>query len=145
MAELSRLLFVAILSSTIVSCIGVKPGDFTLQAGAWKMGKAFQDAFGISPRMCCVVWDRCHLGQVDSILPKHLLWALCFLKVYAMQRVLVIMMGNPYRQVFHGWVWVVLKAIADSSSRVVSTQNNVVITHPFKNLTFCIALEDPFM
>jgi hypothetical protein len=57
----------------------VREGEFMLQANAWGVD-VVQDAFGISPRICVIVWIRCRLGGVvPGIGVKHFLWALAFL------------------------------------------------------------------
>jgi hypothetical protein len=98
----------------------VREGEFMLQANAWGVD-VFQDVFGISPRICVIVWIRFRLGEVfPGIGVKHFLWALDFLKVYSTQNILRAMMGKPAKQVFRNWVWVVVKAVADAFEDVVS-------------------------
>jgi hypothetical protein len=95
-------------------------GAFLLQAGSWGVD-TFVDVFGISPRMCCIVWVRCRLRQeIPGVGVKHFLWALAFLRVYATQTCLRSMMGHPSRQVFRTWMWKVVKAIANAFEEVVS-------------------------
>jgi hypothetical protein len=91
-----------------------------LQANAWGVD-VFQDAFGISPRICVIVWIRCRLGEVvPGIGVKNFLWALAFFRVYSTQTISRAMMGKPAKQVFRNWVWVVVKAVADAFEDVVS-------------------------
>jgi hypothetical protein len=95
-------------------------GAFLLQAGSWGVD-TFADVFGISPRMCCIVWVRCRLRQeIPGVGVKHFLWALAFFRVYATQTFLRSMMDHPSRQVFCTWMWKVVKAIANAFEEVVS-------------------------
>jgi hypothetical protein len=94
--------------------VAPREGTLTLQVNAWGLD-AFQDAFGISPRICVIVSRRCRLDQVlPGIGVNHFLWALAFLRIYSTHIFLRSMMGKPSTQVFRTWVWDVVKAITNA-------------------------------
>jgi hypothetical protein len=81
-------------SQLFLSVVGIQEGNFTLLASSWRMG-SFWEAFGVTPQIFFIVWMMCWIGQLPGIQAKHILWALCFMKVYATQNVLKSMVGNP--------------------------------------------------
>jgi hypothetical protein len=99
--------------------VGPREEEFTLQANAWGLD-AFQDAFGISPRICVIVWRRCRLNKVvPGIGVNQFLWALAFLRIYSTHTILREMIDKPAEQVFTTWVWDVVKAVANAFEEVV--------------------------
>jgi hypothetical protein len=100
--------------------VAPREGEFTLQAKARGLD-AFQDAFGISPRIFVIACRRCQLDQIFSgIGVNHFLCALAFLRIYSTQTILRAMMGKPAKQVFRTWVWDVVKAVANAFEEIVS-------------------------
>jgi hypothetical protein len=85
----------------------------------------FREFFGISIVVVEKVWE---LLERDSILPegsdpKHLLWALYFMKVYPKQGPGCAVVGASHGAVapktYHKWVWAFIDAIADLLDVVV--------------------------
>ena len=66
--------------------------------------------FGITPTVCAHVWIRT-CSKVESSAPKHLLFALIFLKLYNSDRVLAASCGVS-ENTFRKWAWAYIRAIA---------------------------------
>ncbi|KAI2493259.1 hypothetical protein MHU86_21296 [Fragilaria crotonensis] len=57
--------------------------------GAGVPDRDFRSHFGVSPTVCFMIWEKCKSSfLVHNVLPRHLLWALMFLKIYATEDVL---------------------------------------------------------
>jgi hypothetical protein len=79
----------------------------------------FTSLFGISPKVCSVVWNLCNFPSRTK--PTHLLWAFLFLKVYGTEPILIAIVGDrPNRKTFRKWVWIVLNEVAAKALSVVS-------------------------
>jgi hypothetical protein len=83
--------------------------------------RLWKEHFGVSPVVVCIVWNRMSFWRClpAKCEPKHLLWTLLFLKVYATERILATQCGcNPetYRQ----WVKLVLEGLNRLEPFVVS-------------------------
>jgi hypothetical protein len=75
--------------------------------------RIFKASFGISPYICAGIWnafvDTQSLPQGAE--PKHMLWALLFLKVYASENVLCTICACD-EKTFRKWVWMMLDEMA---------------------------------
>lgn len=75
--------------------------------------RIFRANFGVSPYICAAVWNL----MVDTRLlplraqPKHILWSLLFLKVYASENVLCTICACD-EKTFRKWVWMMLEQMA---------------------------------
>jgi hypothetical protein len=76
-----------------------------------KSKRSFKARFGTSPEVCSEVWERLQPHRPKGALPKHLLRALMFLKLYSSEDVLSDMVGTT-RKTFRKWVWLMVKAIS---------------------------------
>ncbi len=94
--------------------------------------RLFREFFGTSVDAVTIVWD---LLARDSLLPekgrpKHLLWALHFMKAYPKQgpgcSVVGASAGAVDPKTFRKWVWALIRAIADLEEAVVS---NFIYSH----------------
>ncbi len=82
--------------------------------------------FGKNISIVSMVWDMLMASGLrpEKSLPKHLLWALYFLKVYPKQSPGCLVVGastgavNP--KTMRKWVWQFIKNIADLADNVVS-------------------------
>jgi hypothetical protein len=85
----------------------------------------FRSLFGVAPEVCEYVWNHLsrHGWKPPRTRPKHLLWTLLFLKVYATEGLLAFM-AQTSRKTFRKWVWLLLPLIADMAPFVVRIQNN---------------------
>ena len=86
----------------------------------------FREFFGTSIGLVMMVWDLLvdHSLLPEKGLPKHLLWALYFLKVYPKQSpgcsVVGASAGAVDPKTFRKWVWAFIVAIAELVDEVVS-------------------------
>jgi hypothetical protein len=75
--------------------------------------RIFRANFGVSPYICAVVWNE--LVDTRSLpqgaRPKHILWSLLFLKVYATENVLCTICACD-EKTFRKWVWLLVAAMA---------------------------------
>ena len=80
----------------------------------------FRAHFGTSPEICAVLWEM--LDPIFGGLPKHLLWALMFLKLYCAESVMRTLAGGVHEQTFRKWAWTYIDAISELQYKVVSTR-----------------------
>jgi hypothetical protein len=87
--------------------------------------KRFKAHFGTSPGVCSYIWSlifpslhRNH--ESHGVQFFHLLWGLMFLKVYETDSVLAGIVGGIDEKTFRKWKWILVKAISDLKSTVVS-------------------------
>jgi hypothetical protein len=83
-----------------------------------KSKRSFKAKFGTSPEVCSELWERLQPHQPKGALPKHLLRALLFLKLYCSEDVLSDMAGTT-RKTFRKWLWLMVKAISKVKPQVV--------------------------
>jgi len=97
----------------------------------------YRTLFGVSPLVTSDLWNLCSV-RLDEIhaMPKHLLWSLAFINVYATEDVMCSLLGCD-RKTFRKWVWPVLDAIA-------SKQNSVVSKHCSLHLLFLCTITHSF-
>ena len=87
------------------------------------IGREFRSLFGVRPDVCSDLWKRCDLPPKTE--PKHLLWALVFLKVYCSEGVACVIVGTS-RKTYREWVWPILGAIAaEAAKHVVGWSSNI--------------------
>lgn len=86
------------------------------------IGIRFAAFFGAHPLLCSLVWRRIYQakqGSMPRAAPKHLLWALMFLKTYETEEVFSSKLEADEKTV-RKWVWFFVHAIADLDVDVVS-------------------------
>jgi hypothetical protein len=70
---------------------------------------------GTTFTVCARLWGllelHCNIREI-FVQPKHILWALCFLKVYASQYVLASLL-HVDRKTLMWWIWIVVENIHD--------------------------------
>lgn len=66
--------------------------------------RRFQPLFGVSPALRAVAWNLMGSSLPRGPSPRHLLWALLFLKVYATEHVSAIISGVD-EKTFRKWSW----------------------------------------
>jgi len=79
----------------------------------------YRSFFGCSPTVCGVIWVKCQ-GFSLSTQPKHLLWALLFLKCYATEKKLATLVGISCRQHYRETVWPIILKLSFLRNSVVS-------------------------
>lgn len=77
----------------------------------------FRSLFGVSPRVCLNLWHQ-HINLPPKAKPKHLLWALLYLKVYGTEQALSGMV-HVTRKTYRKWVRIMVGAIAAAAPYVV--------------------------
>lgn len=73
--------------------------------------RKFKALFGISPQICWRVWSQLQSSLPKNRMPKHLLWASLFSKVYASEHVHCLL-TNTTKKTFRKWTWIVINALA---------------------------------
>eukprot|EP00733_Pompholyxophrys_punicea_P002305 Pompholyxophrys_punicea_v1_NODE_1692_length_590_cov_1.358879.p1 type:complete len:127 gc:universal NODE_1692_length_590_cov_1.358879:147-527(+) len=88
--------------------------------------RRFMSYFGVSLAMAVVIWKTLDEGgflqKFRRPQPKHLLWALMFLKVYAKETVHA-RMADCHENTLRAWVWKFVEAISELD--VVSIRENL--------------------
>ena len=79
----------------------------------------FWALFGVGPCACSDLWRLCEFSQETK--PKHLLWALLFLKTYATEAVLCTLAGTT-RKTLRKWIWRIIFSMDNKKGSVVSVQ-----------------------
>ena len=96
---------------------------------AVRMGYIYSDEvyssfFGLTPETTCTAWDVISTPTVHPrLLPKHLLWALLFLKQYGNERILA-SIAKTTPKTYRKWIWIVLEGLCSRYSKVVSETYN---------------------
>ena len=77
--------------------------------------RSFVAFFGCSPNRVAEIWEVCSRPSKHL---KHLLWALCFMKLYLPEDVLVVMLGCS-KPTLKKWTWLWIESIALHSKEVI--------------------------
>ena len=74
----------------------------------------FKVICGVHPTVCMIVWGELKWSMLvkDACKPKHLLWALIFLKTYATESSLVVAIGVD-EKTLQKWIFIIIYAISD--------------------------------
>lgn len=72
----------------------------------------FKSLFGVSPKVCSDLWDLLASTRPTNAKPKHMLYALLFLKVYPIERGQAEVQAQCDRRTFMTWSWTFVKLIA---------------------------------
>ena len=91
----------------------------------WKskdMDRRFKSMFGCSSVVTANLWNRIK-SSADGIdsggQPKHLLWALVFLKNHSCIEILCCVVGWPNATTFSKWAWCFVDKIAESKDDLI--------------------------
>jgi hypothetical protein len=81
----------------------------------------FRSTFGASSDVCSHTWEILshYKKKPERALPKHLLWAMLFLKSYGSEACLAGLFGVA-EKTYRKWIWLMLSAISSIYSKVVS-------------------------
>lgn len=86
--------------------------------------KRFKSFFGTSANICAMLWDMIDPNSTmpKGAEPKHLLWGLAFIKVYATESVLCKMVSppRPDEKTFRKWAKLFVDAISYLEAEIVS-------------------------
>ena len=104
------------------------PRSFLLLAsdllGPGVSDRRFRAHFGCSPDVCSDIWEKISRSTPglsrEGAMPKHLLWALNFLKSYDTEDILAARFGTT-RVTLRKWIWFIVRRISCLKRRVVST------------------------
>lgn len=75
------------------------------------LNRRFRAIYGISARVCALIWDLIVREVPSNADPHHLLWGLMFLKIYGSEPVsaaIVRVDGKTMRK----WHWIIVAALA---------------------------------
>ena len=85
----------------------------------------FKSIFGVSSRVTAKLWNRimrsCETDRTAE--PKHLLWALAFLKNHSPCEILCCIVGWPNSKTFSKWAWYFVGKIAELKDELISLEN----------------------
>jgi len=73
--------------------------------------RRFRSFFGISSSSCAIVWDLIHTKLPEDCHPKHLLWGLLFLKVYATESIHASLVQAD-EKTLRKWQWCIVKELS---------------------------------
>jgi hypothetical protein len=84
--------------------------------------RRFRSFFGASSGVVAVIWNKIEQRGIEEpgAKPKHLLWALLFLKVYSTIEIHCSIVGWPSAKSFSKWSWYFVKRIAELKEDVIS-------------------------
>ena len=87
--------------------------------------RLFHSFFGTSSQICSVLWDYIDpyntIGKkYKNVSPKHLLWALMFLKVYGTEDIHSTLAGGVDPKTFRKWCWIFIDYIGNLHVKLVS-------------------------
>ena len=102
---------------------GLKMTSIPTQSSIQQQNRAFRESFGVHWIHCAIVWkliapELC-LQHGCFAKKEHLLWCLLFLKVYSKNQT-DNRTAKTTQKTFRKWVWLIIEAIADCESEVVS-------------------------
>ena len=103
--------------------IGMEMMNRSCEGSAITHERKFRSNFGTSPEVWATIWnllDPYTTMPTKGLSPKHLLWALMFLKVYAKESIHCSMAGGGDEKTFRKWVWLFVYKISFLESAVVS-------------------------
>jgi hypothetical protein len=83
-----------------------------------KTERQFQASFGVSPKVCSIAWEL--LKRPPKSQPKHILWALNFQNVYALEDVMTVNMAKANKKTDKKWVWATIAALTKLTDSLVS-------------------------
>ena len=85
----------------------------------------FRGCFGAPSIVVAELWNliQAHGGLDKDAKPKHLLWALVFLKVYSTEELHCAIVGWPSKKTFEKWSWYFVKRISDLKDDLISLGN----------------------
>ncbi len=73
--------------------------------------RRFMASFGVTPTCCRMLWDQIYDDFPNGGRPKHLLWALYFLKTYASEHVACNVLRVD-EKTYRKWVWIFVNLLA---------------------------------
>ena len=99
------------VSPAVFRELGSEIGGFPLGGSANLWMRRHRAHFGCMPLTCAQLWDSILIPT--GALPKHLMWALLFLRTYDTEERLASLCGVKQEKTLRRWVWSVLDALSD--------------------------------
>jgi hypothetical protein len=81
---------------------------------------------GTTFSVCLTIWKMAELSSLEGAQPKHLLWALCFLKVYPTQLILCILLAVKSKTTAMKWIWIIVECIFELHVKVIRFENRFI-------------------
>lgn len=73
--------------------------------------RRFRAFFGVDPIVCSIVWEQLKNDRPPRSKPKHLMWALMFLKIYTTENVFRGIVGVD-EKTWRKWIWIFIDLMA---------------------------------
>lgn len=93
--------------------------------------RRFKCFYGVSPKVCFIVWNLLDENLPPHSMPKHLLWCLCFLKQYSVESVRHALF-NTDEKTIRKWTWTFIKLLSD-----LNVVNEEYYTHTILHIIKC--------
>ena len=104
---------------------GLRFADAPVVGLIQEQNRFFVDLIGVKWHICAIIWEMIYPDLFTQNGPhikrEHLLWCLVFLKNYSKNSRDAKICKTTYKT-FSKWVWIVMTAIADIESDVVSSE-----------------------
>jgi hypothetical protein len=95
--------------------------------------------FGAPTAVITTLWNDLESELEDAAMPKHLLWGLLFMKVYASEAVHCALVGWPCRTTFRKWSWYFIEKIALLEAKYILLDNRFI--NADTNITCFISID----
>lgn len=82
------------------------------QSSKFVAERRFSSFFGVTPHICCIIWNKCKPMVPIGGEAKHLLWCLSFLKQYAVEHYRRSIF-NADEKTIRKWTWLFVKILSD--------------------------------
>lgn len=92
--------------------LGHKFTDHQLHLSEIQGLKRFKAFYGVTPRICNVLWTLIESNSAEFFEPKHLLWALNFLKQYNVEATSRAIFGAD-EKTLRKYIWLIIDLLAD--------------------------------
>ena len=101
--------------------------------------RTFRAFFGVGLITCVKLWEMCNFPAKTK--PKHMMWALMFLKTYDTEEVLA-SCANTTPKTFRKWIWPLIDGIALQKKKLVRFRFQLISyeysMHISRNDLFCL-------
>ena len=88
--------------------------------------RTWKTFFGTTPQVAADIWNALHPTLKQGSQPKHLLWALLFLRKYNTERENCAIVGIQDEKTFREWCWYFIQKLSDHMVVVVRWENRFI-------------------
>jgi hypothetical protein len=74
--------------------------------------RRFKAFFGVTPKICAIIWNLLSDLRPVSAKPKYLLWSLCFLKQYNTENLNHAIFGADEKTI-RKWIWYFVRLLSE--------------------------------